>query len=82
MKKDIEGQISIIAGYPDAAFYSEAVTNILENELTMNRRKVAPENTNAGKYHDLFTKYVKRITARYSGANIISATLTRTASTN
>ena len=59
MKKDIEGQISIIAGYPDAAFYSEAVTNILENELTMNRRKVAPENTNAGKYHDLFTKYVK-----------------------
>lgn len=59
MKKDIEGQISIIAGYPDAAFYSEAVTNILENELTMNRRKVAPENTNAGKYHNLFTKYVK-----------------------
>lgn len=59
MKKDIEGQISIITGYPDAAFYSEAVTNILENELTMNRRKVAPENTNAGKYHNLFTKYVK-----------------------
>lgn len=59
MQKDIEKQISIIAGYPDAAFYSEAVTNILENELTMNRRKIAPKNTNAGKYHNLFTKYVK-----------------------
>ncbi len=59
MKKDIEGQISIVAGYPDAAFYSEAMTDIPEGELTMNRRKVAPENTDAGKYHDLFTKYVK-----------------------
>lgn len=59
MQKDIEKQISIIAGYPDAAFYSEAVTNILENELTMNHRKIVPENTNAGKYHNLFTKYVK-----------------------
>ena len=59
MKKDIEGQISIVAGYSDTAFYSEAATDIPEGELTMNRSKVAPENVNASKYHDLFTKYVK-----------------------
>ena len=59
MQKDIETQISVVADYPDSAFYCEAKTDILEGELTMNRPKTAPKGVDAGKYHDLFTQYIK-----------------------
>ena len=59
MQKDIEKQISVVADYPDSAFYCEAKTDILEGELTMNRPKTAPKGVDAGKYHDLFTQYIK-----------------------
>ena len=59
MKDDIEGQISVVAGFSDGAFYGEAKTYIPEGELTMNRSKTALKSADAGKYHDMFVKYVK-----------------------
>ena len=59
MKKEIEGQIFAVAEFYNAAFYGEAKTYIPEGELTMNRGKTAPRGADAGKYHDMFLKYLK-----------------------